>query len=83
MMVTIFLFAFSWQWTDYFYTNLFLPSGRTLFMGNFVTGFASLSGEALANLSAASLLIIAPLIIIYLFGQKYLIQGIERSGIVG
>ena len=42
-----------------------------------------LSGEALANLSAASLLIVAPLIIIYLFGQKYLIQGIERSGIVG
>ena len=83
MMVTIFLFAFSWQWTDYFYTNLFLPSGRTLFMGNFVTGFSSMSGEALADLSAASLLIVAPLIIIYLFGQKYLIQGIERSGIVG
>jgi multiple sugar transport system permease protein len=26
---------------------------------------------------------IAPLIIIYLFGQRYLVQGIERSGIVG
>ncbi|MCI8589183.1 MAG: carbohydrate ABC transporter permease [Clostridiales bacterium] len=84
MMVTIFLFAFSWQWTDYFYTNLFLPSGKTLLMGNFVASdLANATGQGAANLAAASLLIIAPLIIVYLFGQKYLIQGIERSGIVG
>ena len=39
--------------------------------------------SAAAYNSAAGLLIIAPLIILYLFGQKFLIQGIERSGIVG
>ncbi|MCI8332045.1 MAG: carbohydrate ABC transporter permease [Clostridiales bacterium] len=84
MMVTIFLFAFSWQWTDYFYTNLFLPGGKTLLMGNFISGdFSNATGQGAANLAAASLLIIAPLIVVYLFGQKYLIQGIERSGIVG
>ena len=26
MMITIFLFAFSWQWTDNFYVNLFFTS---------------------------------------------------------
>ena len=33
--------------------------------------------------NTAGMLIIAPLIILYLFCQKYLVQGIERSGIVG
>jgi ABC-type glycerol-3-phosphate transport system permease component len=29
------------------------------------------------------MMIIAPLIVVYLFGQRYLVQGIERSGLVG
>ena len=42
------------------------------------------SGEYFAAInSTAGLLIIAPLIVIYLFCQRYLVQGIERSGIVG
>ena len=37
--------------------------------------------EAVTN--TCGILIILPLVIIYLFCQKYLVQGIERSGIVG
>jgi ABC-type glycerol-3-phosphate transport system permease component len=33
--------------------------------------------------NTGGMLIIAPLIILYLFCQKYLVQGIERSGLVG
>ena len=33
--------------------------------------------------NTCGLVIIAPLIIIYLFCQKFLVQGLERSGIVG
>ena len=33
--------------------------------------------------NTCGLLIIAPLVVVYLFCQRYLIQGIERSGIVG
>jgi len=29
------------------------------------------------------LMIIAPLLLVFLFCQRYLVQGIERSGIVG
>ncbi len=89
MMITIFLFSFSWQWTDYFYTNLFIQNGKNfghefLVMSNFYSGNITAStGVAGANNAAASLMIIAPLIILYLFGQRYLIQGIERSGITG
>ena len=85
MMITIFLFAFSWQWTDYFYTGLFFPTGKTVFLSNFTaTGAVQAAGaEGAANSATASMLIIAPLIVMYLFCQRYLIQGIERSGIVG
>ena len=34
-------------------------------------------------LSLVILLVLVPLIIVYLLCQRYLIEGIERSGIVG
>ncbi len=94
MMVTIFLFAFSWQWTDEFYTGLFL-SGTALKPTVLLPDVYKVippsldintTGRALydtAIRNTAGMMIIAPLIVIYLFGQKYLVQGIERSGIVG
>ena len=89
MMITIFLFAFSWQWTDNFYTNLFFTTLDTTLMPSIVaipkgldiTMSPTMFGAAINN--AAAMLIIAPLIIIYLFCQRYLVQGIERSGLVG
>ena len=44
------------------------------------------AGAALYNnvvQNTGGMLIIMPLIILYLFCQKYLVQGIERSGLVG
>ena len=92
MLITVFLFSFSWQWTDEFYTTLFFDSVSGLYLmpdvylnvpGSLVTGY---SGQVLYNSvvkNTAGLLIIAPLVIMYLFCQKYLVQGIERSGLVG
>lgn len=97
MMVTVFLFGFVWQWTDSFYTNMYIPKATILAnklnslatvlnqqysdMGgnmNFVSpGFASQMNNT------GSLLVILPLILLYLFCQKYFVEGIERSGIVG
>lgn len=97
MMVTVFLFGFVWQWTDSFYTNMYIPKASLLAnklnslatvmhqqyssMGgnmNFVSpGFASQMNNT------GSLLVILPLILLYLVCQKYFVEGIERSGIVG
>ena len=96
MMITVFLFSFSWQWTDEFYTNLFWSDPK-------LTGYYLMSDvweEPPATLNqfstaagwttyknvisnTAGMLIISPLIVLYLFCQKYLVQGIERSGLVG
>lgn len=94
MMITIFLFAFSWQWTDSFYTNLFFTStsgGYGLMPDLLRSPPASLIPNSMAIKApyfeavrnAGGLMIIFPLLIVFLFCQRYLVQGIERSGIVG
>ncbi|MFP4661085.1 MAG: carbohydrate ABC transporter permease [Halanaerobiales bacterium] len=91
-LVVVFLFAFVWQWNDYFFNTLFL-SGQ----GNFL--IQALQGVALKALDGdhnklhgqyASLirqtgmvLYIAPLLVLYAFMQKYFIESIQRTGIVG
>ena len=91
MMITIFLFAFSWQWTDQFYIGAFFTGINAPHMMPDViatpihlrTEYAGkvLYDNVIAN--TAAMLVIMPLIIMYLFCQKYLVQGIERSGLVG
>ena len=89
MMITVFLFAFSWQWTDEFYTGLFFTSTTdTLLMpkiigipASLVTDYAGQNLYYSAIRKTCGLMIIAPLIVMYLFCQRYLVQGIERSGL--
>lgn len=93
MLITVFLFSFSWQWTDNFYVNLFYSANNpTVLMPDLLTVPLSLStpntfaGKALydsAIVNTAGLMIILPLIIMYVFCQNFLVQGIERSGITG
>ncbi len=90
MMVTIFLFAFCWQWTDSFYTEVFFPSMNITMMPDIIkvpksvdTSFAAGDLYESAIKNTCGLTIIIPLIFVYLFGQRFLVQGIERSGIVG
>lgn len=92
MMITIFLFSFSWQWTDQFYVEQFVPNYTTMptlfekIPQTLLPDSSTFSGRLLyesAIRNTSSLLIIFPLVIIYLFCQKYLVQGIERSGLVG
>ena len=93
MMITVFLFSFSWQWTDEFYTTIFFTNTRNkvylmpdLYMTipqSLTTNYAGKTLYYNVIQNTAGLMIIAPLVIMYLFCQRYLVQGIERSGLVG
>ncbi len=91
MMITIFLFSFSWQWTDDFYTNVFFPTSSKYILMPKIVGIpeslvTSYAGQSLYYTSirnTCGIMIILPLVVVFLFCQKYLVQGIERSGIVG
>lgn len=87
-MITVFLFSFCWQWTDNFYTNLFYTVSKMHLMPNIVAVPSSLmlnyAGQSLFDAAikgACGILIILPLLIMYIFLQKFLVQGIERSGL--
>ncbi len=97
MMVTIFLFGFVWQWMDSFYTSLYLKGTMVIPVAldslsasvyseysnyggsmNFISpGFISMMNNT------GTILAMVPLVILYLVCQKYFVEGIERSGIVG
>ncbi|MBO5913862.1 MAG: carbohydrate ABC transporter permease [Clostridia bacterium] len=91
MMVTIFMFSFSWQWSDMFYTSLFFTSTKTaILLPNIVKIPTSLDTDYVAKATyetaitnTCGILILLPLLIIYLFAQRTLIEGVERSGITG
>lgn len=84
MMITIFLFAFTWQWTDTTYNAMLIPDlnilTNTIMKVTSVTSDDVLQTQALIDTS--SLLLILPLLIVFLFAQRYFIQSIERSGLV-
>lgn len=97
MMVTVFLFGFVWQWTDSFYSSLYL--NRTQVMSTALSSLAANVyrqyegfGGSMSFISpgyvsminnTGTVLAIIPLVAIYVFCQRYFVEGIERSGIVG
>ena len=88
MMITVFLFAFCWQWTDEFYTRLFYVSAKINMLPKIVAISRSLdtdyAGQVMyesAIRNTCGVMIIAPLVILYAFCQRFLVQGIERSGL--
>jgi multiple sugar transport system permease protein len=88
MLVTIFILAFSWQWTDTFYSDIFFSSfpvvARTTFiMDPLLFHVTETFYQRDIILHAGVLLAIIPLIVLFVAAQKWLITGIERSGIVG
>ena len=88
MMITVFMFAFCWQWTDNFYTDILYSITGPKLLPDIITipktlntNYAGGSLYTAAIKNACGMLIITPLIILYLFGQRYIVQGIERSGL--
>ncbi|MBE5960460.1 MAG: carbohydrate ABC transporter permease [Lachnospiraceae bacterium] len=83
LMVTVFLISFAWQWTDTTYTGLFMRGTNMLADTiKYVDG-----GEeevlAIAYNNTAAVLSVLPIALVYIIGQKFFIQSVERSGITG
>ncbi len=82
-MLTVFLFSFCWQWTDITYSSIFFSQKQTVVNAvmNIITsvGTDRIVFSTVQNIG--TLIVMAPILLIFLVGQKYFIQGIERSGI--
>lgn len=95
ILTSCFLFAFVWQWTDGFYSKMFLGKVRLVgtelakladALGAFImreTGVTSSVSVGYTNciVSTGTLMIIIPLLILYLFAQKGFVESLSSSGI--
>lgn len=82
MMMTVFLFSFSWQWTDTFYSGTFLIT-KKLISTSVSSIYASNEIMQYNIQQTAILLIILPLILLFILTQRFFVEGIERSGMTG
>ena len=90
-VITVTVFSIVWQFNDTFFSNLFLIGDDIVISKKISTLQAVIAGEdkilspAIQELyvDAGILLILVPVVIIYLLLQRYFIEGVERSGIVG
>ncbi|MCI7042484.1 MAG: carbohydrate ABC transporter permease [Lachnospiraceae bacterium] len=95
ILTSCFLFAFVWQWTDGFYSKMFLGTTSLVSTGlarlvdslgayiQRLTGTLTTVSIAYSNciLATGTLMIIVPLIILYLFAQRAFVESISNSGI--
>ena len=90
-VITVTVFSLVWQFNDTFYSNLFLVSEKIVISKRITTlmNLISLEDKIMektlqqVHLHAGIILILLPIILIYLLLQRYFIEGVERSGIVG
>lgn len=92
-MVTVMLFAFVWQWNDTFFSSNFLPGMNTLtnatlslpYTVNVLLGNTSAVDPFYASMlvDTGLLLSILPLVVMYFFVQRYFVESIDRTGLVG
>ncbi len=97
-VVTITMFSIVWYWNDYYIASMFyktdlplsvhltfLQANLNVVGKNFISGISDTDLWLLREsvLSCGCLLTIGPLLILYVFAQRFFTESIERTGIVG
>jgi len=83
-LITVLLFSFMANWDDFMGPLIYLHSQDKLTVSIGLRLFQDQYGQTnLPLLMAASLLHIAPVVIIFLIGQRYFIKGIVMTGLKG
>jgi multiple sugar transport system permease protein len=91
--LTVFLFSIVWYWNDFYVSSSFFTKNDTvaLMLKNLDSNLQQqlFDGQSVSVrqiivwLEAGCVLSITPLLVMYIFLQRYFIEGIERSGITG
>lgn len=88
--LTVFIFSIVWYWNDYYISSMFFTNSQTMSlqisgiagkMAVQLTGRPGMAKDYMVWVEAGCLMAIAPIVIMYVFLQKYFTEGIERAGL--
>ncbi len=82
-LATFAIIDFSWHWNDYENALVFLTSPKLYTIPLGLQNFILENNVDYNGMMAASSAAIIPMILIFLIGQKYIIQGISSSAVKG
>lgn len=94
IIIVIMLFSIVWHWNDYYMSVMFyvndypLSVGVTVLQGRLTLLSQNMSPEdmALAQssiLEAACFVVVLPILLLYIFAQRFFTESITRTGLVG
>ncbi|MGN1450983.1 MAG: carbohydrate ABC transporter permease [Eubacteriales bacterium] len=83
MMFTVFLFSFSWQWTDTYLTGTFFLTKSTVATQITKITYDNNEITQMNVQNTATLILIVPLILLFILTQRFFVEGVERSGLTG
>lgn len=95
ILTSCFLFSFVWQWTDGFYSKMFLGNVKLLSiqlqqigerLGRYLTtvlhqASGASTGYTQCIISTGTLMVIIPLLILYLFAQKGFVESLGATAV--
>ena len=71
------------SWNAFLWPLLVTNSQEMRVLSNGLVRFQTEAGSSTELIMAASCMLVMPIIIIYLFLRKYIIEGVTRSGLKG
>jgi multiple sugar transport system permease protein len=82
-LATVAIFTFIYSWNDFLEPLIYLhdETKRTLALG--LLGFQDLYSTEWNLMMAASAVLIIPVVVVFLFAQRYFIRGISLTGLAG
>ncbi|WP_242657973.1 carbohydrate ABC transporter permease [Lachnoclostridium phytofermentans] len=83
IIATLAILRFVWTWNDYQNPLIFLRDSKLFTLQLGMQQFASVSGTFYSLLMAASVCAIVPLLLVFIIGQNYVIEGIASGAVKG
>lgn len=83
-VVTVGILNFVWRWNDYESPLIFITDKKLYTLTVGLTNFIDESGFAMDNLiMAGSTIALLPMLVIFLFGQRYITDGLTAGSVKG
>lgn len=84
VLVTAFLLSFTWNWGDYIAPALLLDVDNTTLSVAITAWYQDPRGNSLPTVqAAAAALYVVPVLLIFLFAQRYFVRSVVASGVKG